>query len=302
MSVYVAGDVVVLDELPVTGPAGLPLVAPLPAEHLTLDADPTLLHDELRGLIEQAIIGHPRSQQTTIGPSEVGTPCTRRLAWKLGGVPPVQVERAAWRPTVGTAVHTWLAEVLIADNERRVARGEPARWLVELRVAPGLIGDDDLTGSLDVYDRVTGDIVDWKIVGAASLKAARKDGPKQAYRVQVHLYGAGVRRRGLPVRNVHVIFLPSAGELSEAVMWSQPWSEQVAQAALDRASAVHRAGLALGHLQVGALADTADDFCGYCPWLAATRTDPAAGRCPGSTAYQAARGQRATTPTGDPFT
>ena len=56
------------------------------------------------GMIRHAIAHHPRSLQKRIGPSEVGTPCDRRIGYKLLGH--TENERGdAWKPTVGTAVH-----------------------------------------------------------------------------------------------------------------------------------------------------------------------------------------------------
>lgn len=265
--------------LPVTGPGGLPLIPALdPA--LVRTGDPAELHAELKGVMERTMLDHPRSQQDRIGPSEIGTPCTRKLAYKLGRAPVVNPPRPAWRPQVGTDVHAGQAERFVADNVRLGW----ARWLVEMRVSVGEIDGVDITGSCDLYDRATGDVGDWKIVGSTTLRDARRNGPKRKYRVQPHLYGRGYTRRGLPVRNVHVLYLPAAGELGDAVFWSEPYDEQVAVDALARATGIAQATRAVGFGPVAAASEAADDFCTGCPWFAPADPDPAAGRCPGAVA------------------
>jgi hypothetical protein len=110
------------------------------------------LEAELFGKIRGAISGDPRSQQTRVGPSEIGTPCRRRLGYKFLGVQPVNNHTdAPWLPTIGTGVHMWLADQFMADN---VTTGE-LRWLVEFRVDVGEIAGDTITGSCDLYDRAT---------------------------------------------------------------------------------------------------------------------------------------------------
>ena len=73
------------------------------------------VYDVIRG----AIANHPRSLQKRIGPSEIGTPCDRRIGYKLLG----QDENPrgdAWKPTVGTAVHGWLEKALEDANLAQV--------------------------------------------------------------------------------------------------------------------------------------------------------------------------------------
>lgn len=74
------------------------------------------LWDEMRAIIAARVAGHERSQQTEIGPSGLGTPCVRKLAHRLANTPTAGVPDVPWRPTVGTAVHTWLKEMLDAAN------------------------------------------------------------------------------------------------------------------------------------------------------------------------------------------
>lgn len=234
----------------------------------------TLLLDEVLGVVTDAITSTPRSRQRAIGPSEIGTECTRRLAYKLAGVP--GRDRPGWKPTVGTAVHAWLADAFAAANSGR----DRARWLVETRVDVGTIGGQPVVGSADLYDIATGTVVDHKIVGAASLRAKRVAGhPGRQYATQGQLYGRGFTRRGLPVTAVAILALPQNGELSEAWWWSEPYDEAAAVDALGRADGVASL-VAAGGAAAAAALPTADAWCAYCPWFTPGAADLTTG-CPG---------------------
>lgn len=267
---------------------------------LRADADAAPLADELFDAIERRIREHPRSQQIAIGPSEIGTACARQLAHRMAATPPVRDRGAPWLPTLGTAVHDWLAETLIMEN----ARLGWTRYLVENRVNAGHInGYGDLDGSADVFDRLTGSAIDWKIVGDSKLKTYARE-PRAEYKVQPHVYGRGFARRGLTVRRVVLMLLPrNKDRVRDGVVWSEPYDEAVALDAIARAERVNTLRTALGmsaavaitngqlrSAGAGQLADphgaddelavpVADD-CRFCPWLAAGSVDLARA-CPG---------------------
>lgn len=233
----------------------------------------------LKSAILHAAASAPRSQQTEVGPSEVGQPCLRRLAHRLAGTTPTNDSGDPWRPTVGTAAHAWLADALgLANDELGAGR----RWIVEERldVAPGL------SGSGDVFDTQTSTVVDWKVVGPTSLKKQRAacrpggDGPGDLYRTQVHLYGKGHANAGRTVRTVAICFLPSAGLLADAVWWSEPYDQAVADAAIARLEQL-RTAVAAG-VSPAAFPTTPESerSCLWCPFYAYGTTDLAVG-CPG---------------------
>lgn len=240
---------------------------------LQLGSDPELLRRELLVTIRRRITAHPRSAQQVIGPSELGTPCLRRLALKLSGVTSSQAS-AAWRPTVGTAVHTWLADTFDAAE-----RDNPGRWATEARVMVGTVGGREIWGSCDLYDRTTATVVDWKVVGATTLRTARRSGPSEQYRTQLHLYGRGYRNAGLPVERVAIMYLPSSGELADAVWWSEQYTEDVALQALSRADGLVAAMYAAGPEVVVPALPTAEAYCTGCPWFDPGARTPLA--CPG---------------------
>jgi hypothetical protein len=253
----------------------LPRLPGLAPEQLSRGGEPQLLALELRDVIERAITNHPRSQQTRIGPSEIGTPCIRKLGYKLARTQSVN-RRTSWRPTVGTAVHAWLAETFTIYNN---ALGF-ARYLTELRVNVGEVNGMPITGSVDLYDRVTCTVVDWKIVGATTLKKAKAEGPSDTYRIQSQLYGRGINRRGLPVDQVAVMYLPVSGELTQAVYRPMPYDETQAVSALALATGIDMAMKSVGPEKVIAGLPMRDDYCVSCPWFNPTSQNVAAG-CPG---------------------
>jgi hypothetical protein len=251
---------------------------------------PALVQEELMDLIATAVLNDPRQLQAEIGISEYGSPCTRKVVYMLAEFPPSAPEGVAWRAAMGKAGHAYVAEIL-AEANARLGR---VRWLIENRVLGGEIDNVPLPGSADVFDLVTGDVIDWKFVGPTShkrVRAAVNTGrvPSVGYRVQGHTYGRGFARRGLKVNNIHICFFPIAGEFSDAIWWTEPYDEQIVLDALARATELRSMSRALGAGTVAALAETEEDYCTHCSWFAPGLDDPANGKCPGADAIVAKR-------------
>jgi hypothetical protein len=265
-----------------TGRVGWPSSAQLAA------TDPAkALAGELLWAIENRIDYAPRSLQTRLGPSELGHPCARRLGYKLTGAEVINAGEPAWYPTIGTAVHAWLEDVMkwLNGHLGTLTEGGP-RFLLEHRVDVGEICGEHITGSCDVYDRTTGIVVDWKIVGERQLRKYKESGPGDQYRAQAHLYGRGWQRRGMPVTAVAVMFLPRDRMLRDAFMWSEPYDESIAVAALQRAEGITSMVRQLGKGALPLL-PTADSYCTFCPHFLPGSTDPeeACPGHPGATGY-----------------
>lgn len=278
----------------------------------TGDVDETMdaFEDDLRDIITARIKSHERSLQTRIGPSGLGTPCHRRLAYQLAEIPPAANagDRDEWRPTVGRAVHDFLADMLVAYNAERELEVESGdrragpchewcsdvwhldRFVIEKKLVVANIGDQVIDGSVDVYDRLTATVLDWKICGPKALKDYRAHGPGPGYRVQVHTYGRGFAHPkgglGFEVAHVAIFFLPMNGELRDAHMWHERFDLDVAAKAIRRAreiDAMIREDSAAGELDelLGEL-KTANDHCTYCPWFNPAHVGPAdQSGCPG---------------------
>lgn len=208
----------------------------------------------------------PRSQQTTIGPSGAGEPCTRKLAYMLNQHPGTGTSNSDPLPAIlGTAAHMWMAEALAADNQRN---GVP-RWIIEhtVPIQPPLVPK----GSFDAYFIPTRTVMDWKFPGSTKFKEYTKNGPGDVYRKQAHLYGFGCEEAGLPVEEVAIVFMSRAGTLSGMHVWSEPYDRSVAEEALDRVSRVHMISLELDVARhpenFREFPKSPGDACRYCPWL-----------------------------------
>lgn len=215
--------------------------------------------DDLRTVVRRYEEGAERSQQTHLGPSQIGNPCTRCLARACLGM---SVERDfddPWCRIIGTAVHAWLEEAAAFDNVHVIR--DAARWKAELRVYP----DDELLpvgGKCDLYDVESYTGIDHKCVGAEQLRKYRLNGPGPQYRVQAHLYGLGLHRAGLRVDNVAVAFWQRGGRLNDLYVWTEPWDALLAQSALDRYRTIRDLALSTGPQIVPLL--PADPSCWDC--------------------------------------
>ena len=206
-----------------------------------------------------------RSAQVTLGPSEIGTPCDRRLAMTLMGIPAVNPGGDGWAAFVGTCGHVGMGEIY------EFADAGTGRYAVEMRVNLGnpLVPK----GTSDLLDRRDGTIVDWKFMGKYSLDKFRLNGPSDTYRIQAHTYGYGAELSGEKVKNVAVVGLPRAGgSLDEMHVWTEKYDKKVALTALKRVEDINRETLAQGKgvrpdMEIAAtFAIATKEECRYCPF------------------------------------
>lgn len=239
---------------------------------------------EMRHVLDQLDRSRPRSQQTALGPSELGTPCQRQIAYKLAGVErQPEDKRPPWAPMQGTAVHGLMEEALQFHNQQLGRQ----RWLIEARleVDPGLPGSEargipatpGIYGHGDAYDLDHQMVVDWKHTGITTLRQVkRKTVPnaelvKPDYRVQAHLYGKGHERAGRPVRWVRLVFLARSHDYADSCEWTEEYKPEIADWAIERYYATHDLLAALRvmdgspHLwaAVPAAPGKACDWCGF---------------------------------------
>ncbi|MEV7011569.1 hypothetical protein [Streptosporangium sp. NPDC051022] len=227
--------------------------------------------------VKNAGANAPRSLQRVIGPSEIGMPCTRRMAYKLLDWPEVNTDSDPWASIIGTATHTWMAETYEAEN-RRLGR---ERYLVEKR----LHIRGNIYGSADLYDRDLRVNNDWKIVGADRLKDYRTKGPGDQYRIQAHTYGLGQENAGEQVEHVAITFLPRGGRIDGLHVWTEPYDRSIALGALERLDNVLVALDALDpatNPQNWAMFPATEAYCTYCAYFQPGSTDLSRG-CPGAT-------------------
>lgn len=252
----------------------------------TSEAQQMSPHDrEIGDTLTQIVLayerGRPRSLQRRIGPSEVGEPCVRKLAYKVSGFPePPGAASDPWYAIIGTSVHAWLATAIEKQNELATAQGLPAPWLTEqsVQIRP------NLTGSADLVHKESGTVIDHKIVGFTNHRKYRLHGPSQIYRTQIHLYGIGVWNMGIKVNKVAIAFFPRSDDLKGLHVFSEPFDPQIGIRALIRLDDIQ---LAVNALDPAAHPErfmqfprTPSDDCRYCPWMLPT-TDTGA-TCPGN--------------------
>lgn len=237
------------------------------------------LAQRVADLILDAANNAPRSLQKRIGPSEVGNPCERALAYKLLDWPTTSADGDPIASVIGTGFHTWMAEVFDGRNT-----GD--RYKVEERVTvlQALTEAGSITGSSDLYDRHSGTVFDWKLVGVSSLDKYRLHGPGDQYRRQAHLYGLGQEAAGETPLRVAIVFIGRYHELRVHV-WTEPYIRKVALDALARLDLIRDK---LAALDPEANPETWNAFptsdsakCRFCDWFRHGSTDLSRG-CPGT--------------------
>ena len=90
----------------------------------------TTLWTDLTGVIKAKAKVNPRNLQVELGPSEVGHPCVRKLAYGLMQVEECNPDYDCLPSTFGVAMHTWLQEAFEWHNVQLGRR----RWITETRV------------------------------------------------------------------------------------------------------------------------------------------------------------------------
>ena len=248
-------------------PQPVPPTAPKPATFAAPASKTGTDHPfkrELIDMIRWTDANSPRSLQTTVGPSEIGVDCLRRLAYKVTGTPEVNDTADPWFAIIGTAVHDWLAYAIDAYQTTKLGRtGDNRRFLIEQRVR---LADDEhgVSGSCDLFDRDEARVVDHKVVGNDNLRKYRDGGPSSVYRTQVHLYGYGWVRAGFDVREVAIAFYPRSNYLDTLHVWTEPYDQQIALAALSRLASVQQMTAVLPPSHIPAVPDKTG--CVWCPY------------------------------------
>lgn len=219
-----------------------------------------------------------RSQQTTLGPSQVGTPCDRRLVMHLLGAPHLNPGGDNWASFVGTQIHNGL------EGMFKWADAGQGRFATEMRLQfPSALVP---RGTADLIDRTLFMVDDHKAMGQWSLDKLRTSGPSLLYRTQLHVYGMGARQRGERIERVALIGWPrDKSNLDDLYVWSEPYDPQIARDALQRVDGLKtwadkmRADGASPQ-QVAEAASIADD-CRFCPYHMPDAKDLSNGGCNG---------------------
>lgn len=219
--------------------------------------------NETRTAIIDTIIdsekNRPRALQTETGCSSLGVTCQRQLAYRVIGAPSRRPKGGSWLATIGTSVHAYL-ETIFANNDR---------YLTETTIT---VEHDNvrIPGTIDLFDKTTRTVVDFKVVGETTLAKAKRGQVSDQYLTQVNLYGLGLVQAGEPVKKVAIMFLPKNKELSDAVFVERDFNPTLARAALSRYATIK---LAINNGATPKDFTPTDAPCMWCDWFDPTTND-----------------------------
>jgi hypothetical protein len=234
------------------------------------------LADKITAVIQHRSANAPRSQQRAIGLSEIGEACVRKISYKLLDWNKNNTNSDPWPSISGTAIHSWLAEAFDDQYDGE----ENKLYLVEHAV----MINDELGGTVDLFDIQAGMVIDHKCVGATSMKSRKKDGMTHQQRIQINCYGLGLERAGYTVNKVALAFYPLGGRLDGMHTIVEPYNRQLAQNAMDRLNETRTLLWQLDPERVpsnwGLIPASTSRMCIYCPFYLPKSTNLSAG-CPG---------------------
>jgi hypothetical protein len=244
-------------QTPSFAPAPLPAAGPVSRP---VDPAAEALAEVLAEDIWTGCATAPRSLQQSIGWSQIGLECDRRLLHHLRGTPVVNFPDPLLA-VVGTGIHSVLAEYY-----RRLDAGT-GRYLVEQPVLW-----QGVPGTADLHDRRRRTTVDWKTAPKSKVAHYRSQGPRKAQVVQVMGYGAALAAAGETVDHVALAYVPTDGKLTDLYVWRAPLDVEIAQRAVLRLADVAAQPLPA--------VPSPGPLCTWCPFYRPHTTDLLVS-CPG---------------------
>jgi CRISPR/Cas system-associated exonuclease Cas4 (RecB family) len=157
-----------------------------------------------------------RSQQTEVGPSEIGG-CKRKVWYRLNAQPHTNENQSKLAAIMGTAIHAAIEEAIGSLDP------EGKEYLVETEVAYG-----DMKAHVDLFVPSTGAVIDWKTSKIKNLSYF----PSNQQRWQVQVYGYLLSKNGYEVKTVNLVAIARDGAEKDIKVHSEPYDETMALAAL----------------------------------------------------------------------
>ena len=157
-----------------------------------------------------------RSQQTEVGPSEIGG-CRRKVWYRLNAQPHTNENQSKLAAIMGTAIHAAIEEAIGALDP------EGKEYLVETEVSFG-----DMKAHVDLYVPSTGAVIDWKTSKVKNLGYF----PSNQQRWQVQVYGYLLSKKGYNVKTVNLVAIARDGNEKDIKVHTEPYDETMAMAAL----------------------------------------------------------------------
>lgn len=216
--------------------------------------------DDIKAEVQAYDQSRARSQQVETGASGIFG-CRAQTLLRLTYVPQSD-ERLSWQAIVGTAVHSLIEHAAppeVVVEGRFTYRGVPC--------------------TIDRFDPRTRTLTDAKTKDdAAAIDKVRRFGPDDSQKAQVHIGAAALIEAGYQVDTVELLFLPRAGSIDGAYLWSEPFNRGAADDAAAWSTAQdERAADVLARdldplTQLDGLRDEPERFCrDYCEWATACR-------------------------------
>ncbi|HEU5032712.1 MAG TPA: hypothetical protein VFV01_47870 [Spirillospora sp.] len=207
--------------------------------------------EQLRADVRRDDDDRPRSQQTTVGWSDVGG-CRAYLGFVLNGEWTTD-DPDTWRAIVGTALHDYFARLRAGEGREH-----------EVRTLFG-----GIPGHADEVDDDS--VTDFKFPTLAVAESWKRDAdallPK---RQQVQGYAAGLVAAGRTIRTVRIMVCPVDGGFEDWWCHEEPYDEQVANDAVEKLREVQ----ALLDEGLSPPRDKPFDWCmRFCEFFAACRGD-----------------------------
>lgn len=186
--------------------------------------------DPLKPILTEIILwadrNAARSKQVALGASELGTPCDRRLGYRVAGISAVNNRMDPWPAIVGTGMHDWLEQAVLAYQKVHGVHD----FLTETRVQP----DPMIQSRSDLYQISTASVIDWKSAGPTVMRKLDTGIMPPGYIPQLNTYGLGYEKLGYPVKDVVLIFLPRCGWLNDMFVHREPYNRAMAEEAIAR--------------------------------------------------------------------
>ena len=189
-----------------------------------------------------------RSKQVAIGPSAIGG-CDRRLWHDLK-----QTEAT----NVGDKLGAILGTFIHAGLEEAIRREDPFGVQYELEIA---VEANGVPGHVDCYDKINHTVIDWKTMKKGGGRYFGASNRQQIWQIQ--LYGYLLTQNGYTVKDVALVGIPRDGKMSDILVYTEPYKENVALEALEHLENIKK----MVTLEIKPAPKKPLAFCAdYCPY------------------------------------
>lgn len=174
--------------------------------------------EELISALRDKDASRSRSNQTQIGPSELGG-CSRKVWYRINSQPVTNDDSLKLAAIMGTAIH--------AEIENALTRKDPEAKRFQLETEVEYNG---MKAHVDCYLPEDKMIVDWKTIKAKTAGYF----PSKQQRWQVQVYGyLMIHGAKKPVEKVALVAICRDGDERDVIVHEEPYDESIALEALE---------------------------------------------------------------------